>query len=141
MFMTSPENGREGAIQSRLTTMYKNLRSGFTRREPPVSRLKEMKEKLKALFVEYGAIAVVIHLTLFGLVFLAFYMGISLGREADDGSQGAGTLVAAYIAAQLTKPIRILIVLTLTPVVAQFLPDSLRDRLRGKKKSSENPAL
>ncbi len=106
-----------------------------------MSRLKEMKEKLKALFVEYGAIAVVIHLTLFGLVFLAFYMGISLGREADDGSQGAGTLVAAYIAAQLTKPIRILIVLTLTPVVAQFLPDSLRDRLRGKKKSSENPAL
>ena len=106
-----------------------------------MSRFAEMKEKLKALFVEYGAIAVVIHLLLFGLVFLGFYVGISLGREVEGGSPEAGTLVAAYIAAQLTKPIRILGVLTLTPVVARLLPVSLRNRLRGKKLSTEERAL
>ena len=106
-----------------------------------MTRFKEMKEKLKALFVEYGAIAVIVHLSLFVLVFLGFFVGISLGREVEEGSQGAGTFVAAYVAAQLTKPIRILVVLTLTPLIARLLPQSLRSRLQGKQKPSKSPVL
>lgn len=74
--------------------------------------------RLQQLVVEYGAIALVVHLTLFGLTLMGFAIAISAGFESEGTGEETGVWVAAYIASQLTKPIRLPLVVVLTPVVA-----------------------
>ncbi len=82
----------------------------------------KLTERLKTLMVEYGGVALGTWLTLSALVFSCAYAGLKLGFEFDGVGGGLGTGAGAWALLQLTKPVRILATLALTPVVARFLP-------------------
>lgn len=81
--------------------------------------------------MEYGAVAFItwwlIFLLSLGGFYIAFTRGVDVGALlasmglGEDWSSDAAPMAAAYAATQVLKPIRILIVLTLTPFVAKIL--------------------
>ena len=89
------------------------------------ARYRSLKERLRKLYAEYGVAAIVTWFSLFFLVLAGFVVAMetSMGPGPSRGSW-----FAAYVATEATKPIRILITLALTPLVAQF-----GRRLRGVK--------
>ncbi len=89
------------------------------------ARYRVLKERLKKLYAEYGIAAVVTWFSLFFLVLAGFIVAIELGT---DPGTSKGSWFAAYVATEATKPIRIVITLALTPLVAQA-----GRRLRGVK--------
>jgi hypothetical protein len=91
-----------------------------------------LKERLKALYVQYGVAAIV---TWYGL-FLVVLAGFVIAFEYTGGpGSDAGGWVAAYVATEATKPIRIFVALALTPFVAQ-----IGRRLRGTKVPADTSA-
>ncbi len=90
---------------------------------------KGFKEKFGDFVAEYGAVGIVTWFTIFGLTVvgfaLAFQFGLDVGREALDASEDGGAVedggvwLAAYIAAQAVKPLRIIATFALTPVLAR----------------------
>ncbi|MEM6291822.1 MAG: DUF1279 domain-containing protein [Myxococcota bacterium] len=100
------------------------------------------KDKFMGFVQEYGPIAFV---TWFGIFFLtwggfilAIQFGLDVGREAADVSadggaaETGGVVAGAYVATQLTKPIRAIATFALTPVLAR-----LWARLRGGEATDE----
>jgi hypothetical protein len=77
-----------------------------------------MREKMKALLAEYGQVALVTYFTLFILTLAGFAVAIKLGFEVESAEGTAGVLGAAWVATKLTQPIRILVTVALTPIVA-----------------------
>lgn len=101
-----------------------------TKDDAPSAEGKKLpfKERFMAFVQEYGAIAFV---TWFGIFFLtwggfilAIQFGLDIGRGAAEASSDAGALETsgvvggAYLATQLTKPIRIAVTFGLTPILA-----------------------
>jgi hypothetical protein len=85
-------------------------------KKPPLS------QRLKELLAEYGSIALVTYLVLFGIVFASFLVGIFAGADSGDSAGGiAGTLGAAWVATKITQPFRIAGTLALTPLVAALI--------------------
>lgn len=84
-----------------------------------------MRKTTKDLLAEYGAVALVVYLSIFALVFAGFWAAIRFGWRADSAAGNVGTLAAAYVAAKVTQPLRIAATLVLTPVLAK-LYDKLR---------------
>lgn len=95
---------------------------------PEEGKKLPFKERFMAFVNEYGPIAFV---TWFGIFFLtwggfilAIQFGLDVGRDAADASSDAGALETsgvvggAYLATQLTKPIRIAVTFALTPLLA-----------------------
>jgi hypothetical protein len=80
-----------------------------------------MLERLKALLNEYGPIAAATYFAIFGLVLAGFAIAIHAGVKVESAAGSAGTLMAAYVATQLTKPLRIGATLLLTPLIARVL--------------------
>ncbi len=87
-----------------------------------------LSERMKGALAEYGSVALVVYLVLFGSVLAGFSVAISAGVEVDSAAGGVGTFAAAYIATKLTQPLRILATLAITPLVAVGLK-----RLQGKR--------
>lgn len=85
-----------------------------------------LSERLKALFAEYGQLAIVIYFVIFALTLAGFALAIRFGVQIEGTAGAAGTLGAAWLATKVTQPLRIAGTLALTPVVA-----ALRNRLRG----------
>lgn len=79
-----------------------------------------MKKKLEKIFADYGPIALVIWFVIFGLTIVGFAMAIQAGVKVESAAGTAGVWGAAYIATQLTKPIRIFATLGLTALVGRF---------------------
>ena len=90
-----------------------------------LARYRILKERLKKLYEEYGLAAVVTWFSLFFLVLAGFIVAIEYGTGPGTTK---GSWLAAYVATEATKPIRIVVTLVLTPMVAQF-----GRRLRGLK--------
>jgi hypothetical protein len=82
---------------------------------PPLS------ERMKAMFAEYGGLAITIYLVLFVAVLLGFAAAISLGVQTESTAGSAGIFAAAWVATKVTQPLRILATLALTPLVAAVL--------------------
>jgi hypothetical protein len=89
-----------------------------------------LKDRLQALFTEYGPVALVIHFTIFGLSLAAFSIAVaragpsvfsSLGIEVEAAAGTAGTLALAYAATKVVQPIRMVVTLALTPFVGRFV--------------------
>ncbi|MCA9655484.1 MAG: hypothetical protein H6712_19275 [Myxococcales bacterium] len=87
--------------------------------------------RLQQLIAEYGVIALLVFLSISAITYTGFVIAISAGFEADGSGEEAGVWLAAYIGLQATKPIRIPLVVVLTPVVA-----SLWHRVRGNKQAA-----
>jgi hypothetical protein len=78
-----------------------------------------VRKTLKQIAAEYGAVAVVVYLTIFAAVLLGSWAAIHLGWKPDGAGGRVGSFTAAYIATKLTQPLRIAATLALTPVVAR----------------------
>ena len=79
-----------------------------------------MRKTLKNIFAEYGAIAVVVYLALFFIVFIGAWMGIRLGWAPGGVAGAAGTWTAAYIVTKITQPLRIGATVLLTTFIGKF---------------------
>jgi hypothetical protein len=77
-----------------------------------------LKERLSAHFNEYGTIAIVTYFSLSILTIIGFSIAIGIGWEPSTATGVLGVIFAGWVAAKATLPIRILITLGLTPVVA-----------------------
>ncbi len=93
--------------------------------ETPPGRVS-LSERMKGMLAEYGRVALIVYLVLFGAVLAGFSVAISAGVAVDSAAGGVGTFAAAYVATKLTQPLRILATLAITPLVAAGLK-----RLRG----------
>lgn len=90
-----------------------------------------MKQKLKEILSEYGAIAVVVYLVLFAVVLVGSYFAIRFGWTTRSAAGTAGVWAAAYIVTKLTQPFRI---------AATVLLSAFIGRLWDRKRKPENPA-
>jgi len=78
-----------------------------------------VRRTLKQIAAEYGAVAVVVYLTIFTVVLLGSWAAVGLGWKPGSVGGGVGTFAAAYIFTKLTQPLRIAATLALTPLVAR----------------------
>lgn len=77
-----------------------------------------LKQRLSALFEEYGRIAIITYFTLSILTIIGFSVAIWTGVKPSSETGVLGVLIAGWALGKATLPIRILITLGLTPVVA-----------------------
>lgn len=77
-----------------------------------------LKQRLSALFEDYGRIAIITYFTLSILAIIGFSIAIWTGVKPSSETGVLGVIIAGWALAKATLPIRILITLGLTPVVA-----------------------
>ncbi len=77
-------------------------------------------EKFRNILVEYGVIALVIHYVIFAVVIAGFWFAIRSGWRTTSTSGNVGTWTAAYLAAKITQPLRIVATVAITPFVARI---------------------
>ena len=115
-----------------------------TGQEKAMQWYTRLQERLKALYEAYGQIAIWTYLILWLSVLAAYsaaiHMGVEIegaGTEFDQEGKGlaagiwrwmsgllgpwAAVIFGAWIAVKATQPVRIIITLALTPVIARFL--------------------
>ncbi len=79
---------------------------------------RSFKERLAALFEEYGQIALVTYFTLSLLTIAGFSIAIGVGAKPSSATGVLGVIGAGWLAGKATMPIRIPLALLLTPGVA-----------------------
>src|SRR5213075_233581 len=82
---------------------------------------QRVRKTLKDMLVEYGAVAVVVYLTVFFLVLFAFWGAIRFGWKPTGSMANVGAFTVAYLATKLTQPLRIIATLAVTPFVARIV--------------------
>jgi hypothetical protein len=95
--------------------------------EPRKPAKVPMTERLQALMVEYGSLALWVYFAIFALTLGGFALAISLGFHVKGNTMAVGTWGAAYLATKLLQPLRIIATLVLTPVVMKVLRLKKRD--------------
>ena len=90
-------------------------------RERFKERYEQLKDRWTETIAEYGMVAFGVWFAIFFLVLGGFTIAISNGVEIDGAMGNAGILGGAYAATQLTKPLRLMATLALTPFVARFV--------------------
>lgn len=93
---------------------------------------RTLKERLKALFAEYGKIAFYTYLTMSIVTIAGFSIAIGLGVAPSSATGVLGVIGAGWVAAKATMPLRILATLAITPLIAYLF--------RGRKKPDEEEA-
>lgn len=78
-----------------------------------------MRKTLKQVLAEYGAIAVVLYLSIFAVVFVGSYFAIRLGWTPGSVAGNAGAWTAAYIVTKITQPLRIAVTVLLTTFIGR----------------------
>ena len=77
-----------------------------------------LKQRLSALFEEYGRIAIITYFTLSILTIIGFSVAIWTGVKPSSETGVLGVIIAGWVLGKATLPIRIFVTLGLTPVVA-----------------------
>lgn len=77
-----------------------------------------LRDRLSALFSEYGRIAIITYFTISILTIIGFSVAFGIGLAPSSSTGVIGVIAAGWVAAKATLPIRILITLGLTPVIA-----------------------
>lgn len=101
--------------------------SGGTREQEPSEEQAAprgklpLKERLSELFNAYGRIAVFTYLTLSILAIIGFSIAVGLGYKPTTSTGVIGVIITGWVLAKATMPIRILITLGLTPMVAHVV--------------------
>ncbi len=89
-----------------------------------------MRKTLKNVFAEYGAIAVVVYLTLFTIVLVGSYFAIRMGWSPGGAAGQAGAWTAAYLVTKIAQPLRIGATVLITTFVGRLWEN--RKTLRGQ---------
>lgn len=76
--------------------------------------------RFRELILEYGIIALVVHYVIFAIVIFGFWFAIRAGWRPSSTAGTAGSWGAAYIAAKITQPLRIVATLAVTPLIARI---------------------
>jgi hypothetical protein len=84
---------------------------------PPIAKAS-LKERLSALFDKFGRIAFFTFIALSVLTTIGFSVAFMIGLAPSTSTGVIGVIAAGWVAAKATLPIRILITLALTPVIA-----------------------
>jgi hypothetical protein len=100
----------------------------------PRAARPSLKQRLSTLFEAYGKIAIVTYFTLSILTIIGFSIAIWIGAEPSTATGVIGVLIAGWVAAKATLPVRILITLGVTPLVALVVR-----RVRGPVPPDEAP--
>jgi hypothetical protein len=79
-----------------------------------------MRKTLKNILAEYGAIAVVVYLALFTIVFVGSYFAIRLGWTPGSTVGQAGAWTAAYIVTKIAQPLRIGATVVITTFIGRM---------------------
>lgn len=82
---------------------------------------RSYRERFQHLLAEWGALVLWVYFGIFGIVLVSFASAIKLGFGVESAASTAGTWGAAYVATQLTKPLRIAATLVITPALAALL--------------------
>jgi hypothetical protein len=90
-------------------------------RAPAAPAKLPLKQRLSALFEEYGRIAIITYFTLSILTIIGFSVAIWMGVQPSSETGVLGVLIAGWVLAKATMPIRIPITLALTPLVAMVV--------------------
>jgi len=77
-----------------------------------------LKQRLSVLLGAYGRIALLTYFTLLILTIAGFSIAFGIGLAPSSATGVLGVIAAGWAAAKATLPIRILITLGLTPMVA-----------------------
>jgi len=83
--------------------------------------LTRLGSRYKSLIAEFGIVAIGIHLTIFAIMLVSVAIAVKLGLKVDGAGGGAGALGVAYLATQVTYPLRLAATLLLTPMAAAVL--------------------
>lgn len=83
---------------------------------PPAKRT--LKERLSDHMAEYGKVALYTYLVLSLSTIAGFSVAFGMGVSPSSATGVLGVIGAGWVAAKATMPIRILITLALTPLVA-----------------------
>jgi len=78
-----------------------------------------VRKTLSHVFTEYGAVALILYLTIFFLVFAGVWLALQAGWSPTSTTGKAGGVAAAYIITKLTQPLRIGATVLLTPLLAK----------------------
>jgi hypothetical protein len=78
-------------------------------------------ERLKALIAEWGMLFFFVWFGLFGIVLVGFALAIKFGFRVESTAGAWGTWGAAWVATQLTKPLRFGATLVITPALGALL--------------------
>jgi hypothetical protein len=97
-------------------------------------RKATLKERLAALFSQYGPIAVYTYFILSILTIIGFSIAFAIGTAPESASGVFGVIFAGWVAAKATLPLRILITLGLTPGIAVVV-----HRLRRRAPAKPDP--
>ncbi len=81
---------------------------------------KKIKERFEQIKKEYGKIAIVTYLVLWAAVLVAYVVAIKTGVQIEGVSSTGGILVGAWVAAKVSQPVRIMLTIVLTPVIASL---------------------
>jgi hypothetical protein len=92
-----------------------------------------VRKTIQNIFVEYGAVAVVVYFAIFFLVIFGFWAAIRFGWQPSSAAGTVGIWTAAYIATKLTQPLRIIATLAVTPLVAKVY-----ERVTGRARKSQD---
>lgn len=84
----------------------------------PRAARPSLKQRLSAQFNEYGKVAIATYFTLSILAIIGFSIAIGAGVSPSTATGVLGVIAAGWVAAKATLPIRIVITLGLTPLVA-----------------------
>jgi hypothetical protein len=90
-------------------------------------KLRQSLARFRDLILEYGIIALIVHYVIFAIVIVGFWAAIRAGWQTESTAGSVGTWTAAYIAAKITQPLRIVATIALTPVAAKIY-----ERVTGK---------
>lgn len=89
--------------------------------------------RFRELILEYGVIALIVHYVIFAIVIVGFWFAIRAGWQPTSTAATAGSWGAAYIAAKITQPLRILATLAVTPFVARAY-----ERITGRSRTMDD---
>jgi hypothetical protein len=80
-----------------------------------------LKQRLAAHFAEYGRVAIITYLVLSLMTIAGFSIAIGIGAEPSTATGFLGVIGAGWLAAKATMPLRILVVLGVTPPIAALV--------------------
>ena len=96
-------------------------------------KLRQSLARFRDLVLEYGLIALVVHYVIFAIVIVGFWAAIRNGWQPTSAAGSVGTWGAAYIAAKITQPLRIIATIAVTPFIARAY-----ERITGRTRSARS---
>jgi hypothetical protein len=79
----------------------------------------DVRKTLKQVMTDYGAIGLVVYLTIFFLVLFGAWIALRFGWQPHSVVGNMGTFAAAYVVTKATQWVRIASTVALTPIVAR----------------------